>query len=244
MLFREIYKIVKRHVSYCLYSVLLVLKEYGFEKKHRISISGAREGITGKSANGDASAYEGITYDNLQKIFDYLRPTANDVFVDFGCGLGRVTCFAALQNLKKVYGVELVKEYADAAKRNARSMQPKPAMPVEIIEGDALNAVLHDVTIYYFYNPFGIKTFTAVLDRIRSSLAKHPRRIRVVYVHPLHEWLLTAAGWLQKEHTIIGTSAVSREPVTISVWHNDPAFNYRNSSVKRNAQAAAVAAAQ
>jgi SAM-dependent methyltransferase len=209
----------------------MVLKEYQFEKKHGIKhIINLQQ----EAEHGD----EPISYANLMKMFERLNMGPNDVFVDFGCGQGRVVCFAALQNVKKVVGVEPMKKFADNARENIKSLMPKPAMPVEIVQGDPGSVKVDDGTVYYFRNPPTIQTFKSIVSNIRESLKTKPRLIRIVYIHPMYEWLLNETGWMEKEMNITSNSAVERLPVTMALWRNLPGYNYRSEDIKKNAQLA------
>jgi cyclopropane fatty-acyl-phospholipid synthase-like methyltransferase len=55
----------------------------------------------------DALCYQPTRQHHLQEIADYLQPSPRDVFVDLGCGKGRMICFMARYRLRKIIGVEL-----------------------------------------------------------------------------------------------------------------------------------------
>jgi predicted RNA methylase len=228
MLFREIVKIIKKHSSHCMYTVLSVVKEYYFEKKFGIKyISGLQEKKEDTTSQfRDSAGYEGTSYDHLIQVLDYLKPTENDVFIDIGCGKGKVVCFVALQKLKKVLGIELIKEYADIAQKRIEELRPKLKSPAEVYCADAVSFDTKEVTIYYFFNPFGLQTLKNVMENIRRSLVANPRSIRIVYAHPLHEWFYNSIDWLSKEKEMQSTIIMGKFPVTTMVWHNKPDYDY------------------
>jgi len=126
------------------------------------------------SRNRDARRCCPSPYFRLQQIFKRISISESDVFADYGCGTGRVVCFAAHLPLKKVYGIELLPDMALIARRNAQKMRGCRAT-VEIIEGDVLNFDCQNVTIFFFFDPFGEETIQNVLDRIHNNLLKNPR---------------------------------------------------------------------
>jgi precorrin-6B methylase 2 len=167
----------------------------------------------------DAKGNEASRYTHLRKALDYLDITPDDVFVDFGCGKGRVLAFAAIKRPRRVVGVELVEKYAEIARANAHTLTRKLKVPVEVRTGDAAFCSIDDGTIYYLFNPFGTSTLQSVLDNIRKSLETNPRRVRIAYYNPSHEVLLGRIEWLEKVHQIQSQSLVAGT-ISISIWQN------------------------
>jgi cyclopropane fatty-acyl-phospholipid synthase-like methyltransferase len=158
----------------------------------------------------DALCYQPSRYEDLEEMVMYLKPTKNDVFVDFGCGKGRVVCYMALQDVRKVIGVELRKEYASVARRNIGLV--KPPTPAEIQCCDAATFNSDEGTLFYMFNPFGSDTVREVIENIQRSLAAHPRQIGVIYNNPVYRNHLDRANWLAKPVRIGRTD--------IWVWRN------------------------
>jgi SAM-dependent methyltransferase len=107
----------------------------------------------------------------------------DDVFIDFGCGMGRLLYEAAARfPFKRVIGVDIVPEFTSVARevlaRNAGRLRCKN---VEVITADALAYVVpHDVTVAYFGAAFGPPILGGVLDRLVASADERPRVIRIV----------------------------------------------------------------
>ena len=72
------------------------------------------------------------TYQALCDIFRVLSVRPEDVFVDFGCGLGRTVCFAAQYPFAKVYGVEISGSLASCARSNVERLRSRAARSIEI----------------------------------------------------------------------------------------------------------------
>jgi len=132
------------------------------------------------SQNKDARKCCPSPYFRLHQIFNRISINEGDIFADYGCGVGRVVCFAARLPFAKVYGVELYPDIALVARRNAQKVRNRQAT-VEIIEGDVLDFNCQDVTIFFFYDPFEDQTIQNVLERIHSTLLKNPCHTQIVY---------------------------------------------------------------
>jgi SAM-dependent methyltransferase len=123
----------------------------------------------------------------LPRALRHVRPTDSDTFVEFGCGKGRVVHQAARRPFGRVIGVEFSPELAEIARANlaARAHQHR-CHDVEIVVTDARDfPVPDDLTVAYFFRPFGAETFEIVLARIVESIDRHPRRVRLISVWPI-----------------------------------------------------------
>jgi predicted RNA methylase len=120
----------------------------------------------------------------------------DDVFVEFGCGKGRVVCQAMHYPFRRVVGLEISQQLSEIARTNVeRCRASHPPTDVEIITADATSfRVPDDMTVAYFFNPFVGETFTKVIDNIISSLDRHHRRLRLIYAIPLMEDYILATG--------------------------------------------------
>jgi SAM-dependent methyltransferase len=117
------------------------------------------------------------------------------VFIDYGCGTGKITTLAAILNFKKTIGIDLDEEGLTIAKRNAARI--KGAI-VELHKIDASNyTVPDDVNVIYFFNPFGKATMQQVIIKIKESHLRLPRKITILYQHPIESELLENAGFLK-----------------------------------------------
>jgi len=122
----------------------------------------------------------------LPRALRYLGVTDEDVFVDFGCGKGRVVHQAAKWPFRQVIGVEISAALAETARANleVRADQHR-CTNVEIVVTDAAAyRVPDDLTIGYLYHPFKDGTLDAVLGRIIDSMDRRPRRVRLIYAYP------------------------------------------------------------
>ncbi len=146
-----------------------------------------------------------------------LRP-GEEVFLDYGAGMGRALVIAAHAPFQAVIGVELSPALVAIARDNlARTRAPLRCRQLQVVEADARRYVLPDtVTVIWFYSPFQEPVLDAVLDQIRASLERRPRRLWLLYKDPAAlEALLPAHPWLAVVRTLHEPGAHERRRILI-----------------------------
>ncbi len=138
----------------------------------------------------------------LFKLFSRLLLRNNDVVIDFGCGTGRVVCFAARYKLSKVYGVEYNSLWAQKAKENSRRLRVRRT-EIEIHHGDAATFEIREGTIFFFFNPFGGPTLHGVLNNIRDSIEANPREIQLIAFNPVCMEAIEQESWLIRKRILL-----------------------------------------
>lgn len=148
----------------------------------------------------------------FRRVLRDLRIAPGDVFVDYGCGMGRALVLAAQFPFDRLVGVEVSDDLLRTAQTNITRAVPLQAQRrIELLHRDArLFELPHDATVLYFYNPFHGETLHAVFADIERSLRAHPRRLRIVFNNPSHfERIEARYGWLRRtreyvyEHKIV-----------------------------------------
>lgn len=130
-----------------------------------------------------------------------------DVFIDFGSGMGRVVAQAASgYRFKRVIGLEVSADLNEMARANIDRVRHKlRCQNVEFETADALAySIPDDVTVAYFHNPFGGQTFQAVIDKLVESLERKPRSMTVIYVNPVNDATVRSTGRFQLERCLKG----------------------------------------
>jgi SAM-dependent methyltransferase len=156
-----------------------VLEERMFDWRYGTDTVGAAPGI---------EVYEATRLRSFRQVMGRLGPNRDNVFVDFGCGKGRVLLAAAQLGFKRVEGVEFAPELCAIAEQNIaafRSRQPTTA-EFRVVQADAVAyEVPDDADYFYFFNPFGEPVMRETLVNIVRSLESHPRRAFLIYCNPL-----------------------------------------------------------
>ena len=145
--------------------------------------------------------YVAAPYACLDTAFDAAGVHAGrDVFLDYGCGRGRVVAVAATLPFARVIGVELRPELVAAARGNLGRVRNRRCKAAEIVEGDAAAFVVpDDVTVVTLFNPFTGGILRAACEQVRASLVRRPRAVRVVYMNPLADAdALAGLDWLTR----------------------------------------------
>lgn len=147
--------------------------------------------------------YEATDYATLFRLLGGLKwQEGRELFIDFGCGKGRVLLVAAMQPVRRVIGVELSPELSAIARRNIHRAQRRlRCRDVEVITCSADAYVIPPAPLtIFFWNPFGGEILERVLDNVRLSHRERPRRIRVIAAYPPaseFEQRIAAHAWLQ-----------------------------------------------
>jgi predicted RNA methylase len=145
-------------------------------------------------------SYGTIPYRLIFMVLDRLGLGPQDVFVDLGCGRGRVLCCAARYQVREVIGVEDTAELVKSAEANLRGMRGARTTRRRVICAKVQDFDYVGVTAIFMFHPFGPRTLGQVLSRLKSSLMYGPptQKFRLAYVHPVYESVIAELGWLER----------------------------------------------
>lgn len=143
-----------------------------------ISVERARHGVR----------YQPSDAENLLMILDELDLTFSDyIFIDYGCGKGRIILAASQLPFRKVYGIEISEELAAIAINNRKvfSTKAKQMAPISVVCIDAVEfEPPRENLVVYLYNPFDRTVMKEVVANLEQMLERGKLRILVVYVDP------------------------------------------------------------
>ena len=199
-----------------LVSNFLPSKIYSFlwEKRLGISTRGIVDPLPEVTVNYN---YMALSYRDNIRILKKVNLTKDDVFVDIGCGKGRMLCCSALFNVREAIGIEQSPDLCAIARSNAARMRGRKA-PITIIQAAAQEFDYRRGTVFYLYNPFDQSVLGEVLEKIRCSLDETRRPIRIAYSHPDHEDCFEACSWLERvDSWMAGRRTTS---VGVSFWRS------------------------
>jgi predicted RNA methylase len=208
------------------------IPEVYYEWRFGITTAGRIEVEDLSFSNPFACHYYPTDYPSIFATFRRLpiRPL-EDVFLDYGCGMGRVLVVAGTFPFRRVIGIELAPELSSIATENLRRARSKlTCRDVEVITGDAAAYLVPaDVTVIFFYNPFMGAALSGALEAIRASLEASPRRLRIVFKNPAfmapamedHPWLVKHTEFRARDadHTIMIVEADARRIAAASPRH-------------------------
>ncbi|MFK5956506.1 MAG: class I SAM-dependent methyltransferase [Planctomycetota bacterium] len=172
----------------------------------------------------DGMLYEATPYLLLEDILCYLNLGKNDVFLDLGCGKGRVTCMAARTKVGRVVGLEQDDGFLELARRNLAAVADVRSK-VDFHHGLAQDFDFDSTTVVFLFNPFGADTLQEVLELLQQSLLRIPRKLRLVYANPVHEQVLHDCAWLSNVETWPSSAYAEFEiqppnPRLVSFWES------------------------
>jgi SAM-dependent methyltransferase len=158
---------------------------YGTDTSEPVRLAGLLISSPNKARGVDYSATKPRVFARFMKP---VRAPPGSVFVDLGCGKGRVLLLAANHGFKSVVGVEFSPELCRTARSNIAAYRRliSPSTEFEIIEGDVSDYQMRDdETVFFLFNPFDAMVMTAVLDKIEASCQRNPRPIWLIYYNPV-----------------------------------------------------------
>ncbi len=192
---------------------------------HRFGIESSERRLTERSHTDspDFVGHQPVSYTDMRQLLAGLTIRSDDVFLDYGSGMGRAVCLAATYQFRTVLGVEISPELCRIAIRNLESARSKlRCKDVRIVNANALRyEVPAEVSVIFFFNPFGGATMQAVLDKIEDSLRHRRRSLQVIFYGTVscHAFRAEAAkrDWLALEsETVLKTGAL----VSVYVNHS------------------------
>lgn len=112
------------------------------------------------------------------------------VFVDFGCGKGRVLLRAATRSFRRVEGIELSRPMYEIALENIDHAKTAGLVrsPVVVHHSDvAAYALPEEPLVLYMFNSFGAVVLRQLLENVNRSLRECPRECYFIYLNPVHQ---------------------------------------------------------
>lgn len=157
--------------------------------------TGGRGDLDDLGLRRDSFPYEGSQWPAVSRALAELRPNDSEVFVDFGAGKGKALVMAGRLPYRRVVGVEIDSELANAARRNI--VQAHRRLRAGVVECEVASVLdwkfPDDASTVFMYNPFFGQTFRAALSQVFDSYDRNPRKLHIVYQYPLeHNWLIAS----------------------------------------------------
>jgi SAM-dependent methyltransferase len=125
----------------------------------------------------------------LWALFRRLDVSSEDVFADLGSGKGRVLFMAARRPFKRVIGVELDAELNRIARDNLDSGRGRRrCQSLEIETADVVEwEVPDDLTVAIINEPEMVRMLDELAVKLSESVARSPRRLRLISLIPVLE---------------------------------------------------------
>jgi SAM-dependent methyltransferase len=149
--------------------------------------------------SGLASGYKGYEASRYSYLPRALRGDAigpDDVFIDLGCGMGRIVLQAARRPFRRIVGVEISSGLIATARDNLQLERDDLACrDIELLTMDALDYEIPlDATYIYMFNTVVGEPFRRLLGNIVASYDRRPRRMRMLYANPTQAEVVERSG--------------------------------------------------
>ena len=172
-------------------------------------------------ANGvGMTGSQSTSYVILERIFSHVSMTKQDVFLDVGCGKGRVLAFLLKKHAPcKISGIEINEVSGQVALDWSQKYEH-----VNVILGDAFQLDYTPYTVLFLGRPFLPKTFEQFIEKIERSVT-HPITL-IYWVDQQSGYLLRdRPGWemrfREKLKRICGLK-IAKVPQSYSIWRYNP----------------------
>ncbi len=180
----------------------------------RISVDKLKQS---KYENLGAKATESTNYTWPKMIFSCFPLKKDDVFIDVGCGEGRVLTYLYLKKHRnKMIGIELDEEIAQIAKNRT-----KKCKNIKIVQGNVLeqSELFKDATAVYLFNPFEEDVLLAFVEMIEKTV---DHQLIMYYSNDLHRKVLDKReNWYILRRNIIDIISTPKRNYTIYGYRPD-----------------------
>ena len=130
-----------------------------------------------------AEKYKATRARYFRKLIQHVDLPRDGVFVDVGCGKGRILLLAIESGFDRVLGLEISPNLCEIAKRNIAAFRKRGGTngSVSVACTNILDHQLsHDETVFFLYSPFERDVTRQFLDMVRESIEQNPRELFLV----------------------------------------------------------------
>jgi SAM-dependent methyltransferase len=198
-----------RYVFYFIYvawywgvdmAIFIIKHEIAGERKYGLKTIGidTLKGDVSKEDRKHASIYEPVNYYTGTWLFDQLdSQDKQTTLLDAGCGKGRILTMGAAYGFKHLIGIDISRKICNDASQICAGWQPQyPDVKVDITCIDARFYDIPDtVGIIFLFNPFDDSIMEDFIQRVKESLQRKPRFVKVLYANPQFKEMWEQAGF-------------------------------------------------
>lgn len=141
------------------------------------------------SIHSDAHENKESSYFSIKKAFRKIPILSEKIkLLDIGCGSGKSMVIGMKLKFCEVVGIDLDTLSLQQGLQNCEQMKMfGHKTTFSFINVDAtLFSIPEGINLIYLFNPFGLTTFTKVVENIESFVKKQKEIVYVVYMNPLY----------------------------------------------------------
>jgi SAM-dependent methyltransferase len=172
---------------------------YGTDTVRRVSQRRLRAVSDNQEAARDYVPTRGRAFRALLRA---LGASPQTVFIDFGCGKGKLLLLAGEFGCRRIVGVEFSPELCAIARENARRYYGR-ADRVEVVCCDAVDyAFRDDENLLFLFNPFSGRVMSALARNVERSYRRRPRPMSLVYNDPVWWQVIECESGFRRTRTL------------------------------------------
>lgn len=186
------------------------------------------DGVTKAKRDVRFNSYETTSIPLIERLVCSGIITYDDTIMDVGCGAGIFLIYLHSRGFTNLIGMEFDRELYNLCKKNIDMYYKKinyMEKDINIIQGNALNLSIPDeVTIFYLFNPFfDEKTYLDWLCKVKESIDRNKRKIKIVFLFPTISSMGAArkCNWLIEKKRIICKSVVCYQCSNYLVYESE-----------------------
>lgn len=138
----------------------------------------------------------------LKKVLKDIGITNEDSIIDLGCGKAYTLFFFSKFSFKKIAGVELSNYLYSIAKNNMDKLGDKRCFLYHISASSFTE--FDEYNIIYMFNPFRSDIMKKVMENLRESICRNPRRVIIIYKIPAEHDTIIGTGCFKLLKSIPG----------------------------------------
>lgn len=179
-------------------TVCSLVEDYWFEKRNGLVTLGEIESedfIIASQNHALSEGYGPTRKRHFRKLMDQLPFPLGSVFVDVGCGAGKIVLIATQYPFKRIVGIEFSPWLCQLARANLTVFEQRFVIvpEVEVVAADITEYEIQpDENVFSMCNPFRGAVMKGFLVNLTASLQAHPRPIWVLYNNPVEHDLIMA----------------------------------------------------
>ncbi len=150
-------------------------------------------------------AYQPTRVRDMRKLLSSVDLPTDGVFVDLGCGKGKILLLAASHGFRRVVGVEISPRLCEIANENIRRYRAKVGadLDIEVLLANVLDyAVGPEDSVFYFFRPFDLSIMESVLSKIVASVRSHQREAWLIFSNFEYDELFDAHPVFRRHSTV------------------------------------------
>jgi SAM-dependent methyltransferase len=177
-------------------AIFVIRHEIRGEKKYAIRTIGT-DNLTADVSKEDrkhVAIYEPINYYTATWLFDHLQPAdLTTTLLDIGCGRGRVLAMGAAYGFTALAGIDLSPRlYKAAIKMRDVLYSRYQNIRINLACQDARAYTIPEtVGVIFLFNPFDQFIMEEFIGKVKESLQRKPRPLKILYANPQckQQWL-------------------------------------------------------